>query len=262
MKTIDGFQKMKSAGVPLTLVTCYDYTSAKIVNATEVDAILVGDSAAMVMHGYDTTVHADIPMMEQHVAAVRRGAPDKFIIGDMPFLAHQKGLESTMDSVAALIKAGAQAVKIEGLDTRRDIISPLVLSGIPVMGHLGLTPQSVHQFGGYKLQGRGPAAGQRLLQDAHELQERGCFSLVLEMIPAALAKKITDSIMIPTIGIGAGRATSGQILVFQDVLGLNIDFTPKFLRTYLDGFGLIKHALDTFTNDVKTLKYPAEKESF
>lgn len=262
MKTIIGFRKMKAAQERISVVTCYDYTSAKIVNKTNIDAILVGDSAAMVMHGYDTTVNADVSMIEKHVAAVRVGAPDKFLIADMPFLAHRKGLEHAMDAVGALVRAGAQAVKIEGLNADEDTIAHIVHSGVPVMGHLGLTPQSVHQIGGYKLQGIDADAEQQLLKDACELENIGCFSLVLEMVPATLAKKITDSLSIPTIGIGAGPHTSGQVLVYQDVLGMNIDFKPKFLRTYMDGFSLIKKALNTFTADVKALKYPGEKESF
>ncbi|MCJ7801738.1 MAG: 3-methyl-2-oxobutanoate hydroxymethyltransferase [Candidatus Marinimicrobia bacterium] len=253
---------MKDAQERITLVTCYDYTSAKIVNETNIDAILVGDSAAMVMHGYDTTINADVSMMEKHVAAVRRGAPDKFLIADMPFLAHRKGLEPTMNAVESLVRAGAQAVKIEGIDPHQDYISHIVLSGVPVIGHLGLTPQSVHQIGGYKLQGKGINAEEQFLKDARKLQDQGCFSLVLEMIPATLAKKVTDLLSIPTIGIGAGPHTSGQVLVYQDVLGMNIDFQPKFLRTYMKGFSLIKNALNTFASDVKALKYPSEKESF
>lgn len=262
MKTITGFQVKKEAQEQITLVTCYDYTSARIINESKIDAILVGDSAAMVMHGYETTVQAKLPMMEAHVAAVRRGAPNKFLIADLPFLAHRKGLNSTMNAIETLICAGAQAVKIEGIYDHQDFISHIVNSGIPVMGHLGLTPQSVHKIGGYKLQGTSTGSEERIFEDAQRLQESGCFSLVLEMIPSKLTKKITEALTIPTIGIGAGPHTAGQILVYQDVLGMNPNFTPKFLRTYLNGFSLIKQALNAFSDDVRTFKYPSEQESY
>jgi len=262
LKTITGFQRLKERQEPITLVTCYDFTSARIVNETSIDAILVGDSAAMVMHGYDSTINANIDMLEYHVAAVRKGAPDKFLITDMPFLAHRKSLESTMIVVEKLIKSGAQAVKLEGFDASYDHISHIVHSGVPVMGHLGLTPQSVHEFGGYTLQGKGGDAEEQLMQDAIKLQAAGCFSLVLELVPRALAKQVTESLSIPTIGIGAGKHTSGQVLVFQDLLGLNNGFKPKFLRKYLDGATLIKEALNSYSDDVKAMRFPSEEESF
>tara|TARA_B100000315_G_scaffold260919_1_gene327342 strand:- start:3448 stop:4236 length:789 start_codon:yes stop_codon:yes gene_type:complete len=262
MKRIDEFVKMKKDGKKISMVTCYDYTSARIATHSEIDVILVGDSASMVMHGYDTTLNATLEMMSSHVRAVRKGAPDKFIIGDMPFLAHRKGFSKTMDAVDGLMKSGAEAVKIEGAAGQLDIISHIVESGVPVMGHLGLTPQSLHKLGGYKVQGKNDETAEKMKRDAKSLEDTGVFSLVLELVPAQLAKEITESLVIPTIGIGAGPHTSGQVLVWQDVLGMNNGFSPKFLRTYLDGNKLIQDALNQFNKEVKDQSFPSEKESF
>ncbi|MFH1851987.1 MAG: 3-methyl-2-oxobutanoate hydroxymethyltransferase [Candidatus Neomarinimicrobiota bacterium] len=262
MISIKDFQRKFSAREPITLVTGYDYTMARIISASTVDAILVGDSAAMVMHGYDTTINATVDMMAAHVTAVRRGAGDKLVIADLPFLAHRHGRRRLMLAVDAMMKAGAGAVKIEGGRAQVDSIRYVIESGIPVMGHLGLTPQSVHQLGGYKVQGRGQAAEQVLLNDAGLLAEAGCFAIVLEMVPAPLAKQATGQSSIPTIGIGAGPHTAGQVLVLQDLLGMNPEFRPKFLRTYLDGFNLIREALDRFTADVQAGEFPGPEESF
>ena len=262
MKTIRGFQRLKTSGEPISLVTCYDYTSAQIVNTSDIDAILVGDSAAMVMHGFESTVHANLDMLAAHVAAVRKGAPEKFLIADMPFLAHRKSLQKTMEAIERLMQAGAQAIKIEGLDREDSSIPHIVKSGVPVMGHLGLTPQSVHQLGGWVVQGKDEDAESRIIEDARILEDQGCFSLVLEMVPAGLAKTVTSSLSIPTIGIGAGPHTSGQILVFQDLLGMNADFKPRFLRSYLRGYELIQAALNDYTRDVKALEFPSTEESF
>lgn len=262
MKTIRGFQRLKSNREPISMVTCYDTTSAAIVNISDIDAILVGDSAAMVMHGFESTVNANLQMLVSHVTAVRKGAPEKFLVADMPFLAHRKGLELTMDAVEKLMHAGAQAIKIEGLDRDDPIIPHIVKSGVPVMGHLGLTPQSVHQLGGWVVQGKNKDAETQILEDAKTLEDLGCFSLVLEMVPAELAKRVTSTLNIPTIGIGAGPHTSGQILVFQDLLGLNAEFNPKFLRRYLNGFELIQSALNEYNRDVKSLDFPSTEESF
>ena len=262
MININEFGSKKAAREPITLVTGYDYTTAQIINASTIDAILVGDSAAMVIHGYDTTINATIEMMVAHVAAVCRGAPDKLVIVDMPFLAHRHDQRHTMAAIDTLMKAGANAVKIEGGRAHVDIIRYIVDSGIPVMGHLGLTPQSVHQLGGFRVQGRDKIAGQSILEDSKLLAEAGCFALLLELVPALLAQRITKHLLIPTIGIGAGPHTSGQVLVYQDLLGMNPGFKPKFLRTYLEGFELIKSALDNYATDVRTGRFPGPKESF
>jgi 3-methyl-2-oxobutanoate hydroxymethyltransferase len=252
----------RAAGNPISVVTCYDAWSAKILAASRIDALLVGDSAAMVMHGHDTTIPADLDMMCLHTEAVRRGAPDKLVIADMPFLAHRKSLVETMGAVERLIRAGGQAVKIEGADGNTETIRHIVESGIDVMGHLGLTPQSLHRLGGYRVQGRDGQVAGKLADDALRLQDAGCFALVLELVPSELARSITESLTIPTIGIGAGRHTSGQVLVLQDMLGLQPDFRPKFLRTWLDGFDLVRDAVDRFDSDVKHGRYPSEEESY
>ena len=262
MKTVQEFLAYKNLNKKISVVTCYDYWSAAIIDESDIDAVLVGDSAAMVMHGFDTTVNAELDMMCYHVAAVKRGLPNKFLIADMPFLAHKKEINLIVDSVDRLMKAGAQAIKIEGANGNTELIGHLIQAGVPVMGHLGLTPQSVHKFGGFKLQGQDEISSEKLLNDARLLEEAGCFSIVLEMIPAELAKRITDAIEIPTIGIGAGPHTSGQVLVLMDLLGLLKGFNPKFLRKYLNGFDIIKEALNNYNIDVKEKKFPDLKESY
>ena len=261
MKTIIEFGKMKEKGKKISVVTCYDYWAAKIINNSDIDALLVGDSAAMVVHGFENTINAEIDMMCYHVAAVKRGANNKLIIADLPFLEQRKGAESFYRSIDRLMKCGAQGVKIEGASGNLSIIRELVQSGIPVMGHLGLTPQSVHQLGGFKLQGIDAESSDNIFNDALQLQDAGCFALVLEMIPSTLAKRITNELQIPVIGIGAGQWTDGQVLVFHDLLGLNKDFCPKFARKYLNGSELILESLNKFNNDVKELDFPSKEES-
>ncbi|MCB1120159.1 MAG: 3-methyl-2-oxobutanoate hydroxymethyltransferase [Verrucomicrobiae bacterium] len=262
MKSVLEFQSKKDLGGAISMVTCYDTWSAKIINDTQIDCILVGDSASMVMHGFPSTVHAHTPMMAAHVAAVVKGAPGKFIVGDIPFLAHRKGRLVLMETVEALMKAGAHAVKLEGARGSLDDIHHIVESGVPVMGHLGLTPQSVNQLGGFKVQGKGEENARRIFEDAKALQEAGCFAIVLECIPAPLAEEITRNLKIPTIGIGSGSGTSGQVLVLQDLLGMDPAFQPKFVRRYLEGYTLIKEALDQYDADVKNGAFPVKKESF
>ncbi len=252
----------RHSGDPIVMVTCYDAWSARIIAASPVDCILVGDSAAMVMHGHDTTIPATVEMMAAHVAAVRRGAPGSLIIGDMPFLAHRRGLEAAVDAVRALMQAGAHAVKLEGAGDNLPTIRHIVASGVPVMGHIGLTPQSIHQIGGFRVQGREADVAQRLLDDARGLEEAGCFAVVLECVPAELARQITEQLAVPTVGIGAGPDTTGQVLVLQDLLGMDRDFKPKFLRTYLDGFELIGDALARWSADVRAHRFPSSEESY
>jgi 3-methyl-2-oxobutanoate hydroxymethyltransferase len=262
MTNINHFKKMQQQHEKISVVTCYDYWSANIIANSNIDAVLVGDSAAMVMHGYATTTNADIAMMERHVAAVSRGIKNKFIIADMPFLAHRKGKKWLMNSVDRLIKAGGNAVKIEGAGDSLKMIAHVVNSGVPVMGHIGLTPQSVNKFGGHNVQGKGDENSEQLIKDALALEEAGVFAIVLELVPEVLAEKITKAISIPTIGIGAGNKTSGQVLVLQDLLGMDNNFNPKFLRKYLDGFSLITEALNEYNKDVKAQLFPAKSESY
>lgn len=262
MKSVLDFQKNKEQGQRISMVTCYDYTSAKIVGASDIDCILVGDSLAMTMHGHPDTVAATPELMALHVNAVRKGAPHKFIVGDMPFLAHRGSLDATLAAVRQIMAAGAQAVKIEGVKGSEETLQHIVESGVPVMGHLGLTPQSVHAFGGFKLQATGENAGEWLLAQARALENCGCFAVVLECVPTAVAKYVTENLRIPTIGIGAGGVTSGQVLVLQDLLGLNVDFQPRFVRHYAKGFEMVKEALNHFNRDVKSQEFPSEKESY
>ncbi len=261
MISINEFKKYKEDNKKISVITCYDFTSAKIISQTDVDCVLVGDSAAMVMHGYETTLNADIEIMCFHIAAVAKGLENKFIIADMPFLQHRRGYDQLILNVDKLIKSGANSVKIEGAGDNVKIIEHVVNSGVPVMGHLGLTPQSIHQLGGYKVQGKNGDEN-KLIDAAKSLEAAGCFAIVLELIPSEAAKKITEAISIPTIGIGAGKHTSGQVLVFQDMLGLNTGFEPKFLRKYLNGFELIRDAINNYNSDVKNNDFPSQEESY
>jgi 3-methyl-2-oxobutanoate hydroxymethyltransferase len=262
MKTVCEFRKKKSAGEKITMVTCYDYTSAAILNKTSIDCLLVGDSVAMTMHGFRDTISATVEMMAMHTAAVVRGAKDKFIIGDLPFLSYRNALSENMAAVRALMQAGAHAVKLEGASGNAEFIAHLVHSGVPVMGHLGLTPQFVHQLGGYKVQGKTDDSAERILEEALALEKAGCFALVLECVPANVAEKISKKLKIPTIGIGAGNETDGQVLVFQDLLGLNTDFKPKFVRHFIDGAALLTQAVEDYAAAVKTKEFPAHEHSF
>jgi len=259
---IHDFAKKKKQGVPISMVTCYDAWSAALIADTEIDCVLVGDSLAMVVYGHDSTLPVDVDTMAAHTAAVRRGAPGKFVIGDMPFLSYRRGLASAVDSVGALMRAGAQAVKLEGAAGNLELIRHLVESGVPIMGHLGLTPQSVHQLGGFKVQARDDAAASVLLNQALELQDAGCFALVLEAVPASVAAGVTKKLDIPTIGIGAGPGVDGQVLVLQDLLGVTTAFRPKFVRTWLDGSNLIREALQSYHRDVVARTFPNGEESY
>lgn len=260
MKSILEFARARREQKPIVVVTAYDALMARTVAESEADAILVGDSLAMVVHGLPSTVHATLEMMCLHTAAVRRGAPDMVIIADMPFLAHRKGLEEATRAAGALMQAGATAVKLENVAGHEDVIAHLVGSGIPVMGHLGLTPQSINQLGGYRMQGRSEVEAAQLQADAKRLEELGAFSLVLECVPVALAAEVTAALTIPTIGIGAGSSTSGQVLVITDMLGLDAKFRPRFARRYLDGHGHVLQALNDYARDVRSAKFPAREE--
>lgn len=260
--TANEFIDRKKSGKKISVLTCYDYTMAQILAKSPVDALLVGDSAAMVMHGEKSTLNISVNMMAHHVLAVTRGAPQKFVIADLPFLSFRKGLKVGMDAVEKVMKAGAHAVKLEGADGHLNLVKHIVDSGVPVMGHLGLTPQSIHTLGGFKVQGREPEAFKKILNDAQKLEEAGCFSLVLECVPTELGKSVTKSLKIPTIGIGAGPGTDGQVLVLQDMLGLNPNFKPHFLRTYLDGYKTLQQAFESFHKDVQSGNFPTDKESY
>lgn len=256
------FRERKLKGEALTMVTCYDHWSAKILALSPVDILLVGDSAAMVMHGLNDTIPATVDMMCAHVAAARRGAPKKFIVADLPFLSFRSDLKTSMENAGRLIQAGANALKLEAYDGNSEFIRHLVGSGIPVMGHTGLTPQFVNAFGGFRVQGRDEEQRRKILADARGLEDSGCFAVVLECIPEDLAAEITSSLKVPTIGIGAGRHCDGQVLVLHDLLGLNADFKPKFVRKYLDGAALVQGALEKFCADVRGGEFPSREELY
>lgn len=256
------FALKKKSNDKITMITCYDYTSARIVSMTAIDCILVGDSAAMTMHGYEDTIPATLSMMCLHTQAVRRGASNKFIIADLPFLSYRKSLSKNVHAACQLMQAGACALKMESAAGNLKLIQHLVESGIPVVGHLGMTAQLLHSLGGFKVQGKKASDAERLQREAMMLQEAGCFMLVLECIPIQLAQTITQSLLIPTIGIGAGPATDGQVLVFQDLLGLNTDFKPKFVKTFFNGHEQFKQSIDAFVNEVKSGAFPQHENSY
>jgi 3-methyl-2-oxobutanoate hydroxymethyltransferase len=267
MMTVPEFKKFKSENKKITMVTCYDASFAKVLCQSEIDVLLVGDSSAMVMHGFDSTIHANPDLIAAHVAAVARGCrqkgqESKFIVADMPFLSTRLGLEKAVEISGQFLKAGAHAIKIEGLKGNQEIIYHLVESGIPVMGHLGLTPQFVNAFGGMKVQAKTAEEQDVLFQEAMAFEKLGAFSLVLECIPSEIATKITSALSIPTIGIGAGAGCDGQVLVLQDLLGFNPDFKPKFLRRYSNGFEVFQAAFARFNQDVKSGNYPSKEESY
>lgn len=254
--------KMKAEGEKIAMVTCYDHASASIMNQSDVDMILVGDSAAMVMHGDTSTLPIDTETMAMHTRSVVKGAPNKFIVADMPFMSYRKSLESNMAAVETLMKTGAHAIKLEGVDGNETLIKHIVQSGVPVMGHLGLTPQSINQFGGFKVQGREQAAQEKITEQIKTLIDLGAFAVVLECVPAALTEMIAESCDIITIGIGAGGRTDGQVLVMHDLLGFPSSFSPKFVRKYLNTEQLFKDAFNAYAKDVKSQHFPSDKESY
>lgn len=256
------FLRAKTERRRLSMVTCYDYTFARLLAKSPIDAILVGDSVAMVMYGHPSTLSASVEMMRLHTEAVARGAAGRFIVADMPFLSFRKGIAAGLDAAHVLMTAGAGAVKLEGVDGHEDVIQRLVQSGIPVMGHLGMQPQSVHAYGGFRVQGRSEEGAREIARQATTLEELGAFAIVLECVPAPLAQEITRAVRIPTIGIGAGVGCDGQILVLQDLLGMNTDFRPRFARTFLDGARGVIDALAEFDEAVKAGTFPAAGESY
>lgn len=258
MTTLD-FLKFKKEHRKISMITCYDSSFAKIVNDSEIDSILIGDSCAMTMHGENSTVPARMEWMTEHTRSVRNGAPDKFILADMPFLSTRKGLEHATECAGQLLVAGANAVKIEGVFGQEEILKHLVQSGIPVMAHLGLTPQFYNAFGGHKMQGKTDEAAAKIIEEAKIAEEIGCFGLLLECIPASLARTITESVSIPTIGIGAGATCDGQVLVLQDMLGLS-GFKMRFVRQYLNGLELVKNAFNNYAADVRNASFPSGDE--
>ncbi len=261
--TTETLRKMKYDGEKITMLTAYDYTTAKMVDAGGVDSILIGDSAANVMAGFETTLPITLDQMIYHTQCVARGVERALIVADLPFGTYQSNSEKALESAVRMMKeGGAHAIKIEGGVEIEDSIRKIVNAGIPVMGHLGLTPQSIYQFGTYKVRAKEDFEADKLLSDAKLLEELGCFALVLEKIPAPLAKKVSESVSIPTIGIGAGPDCDGQVLVYQDMVGMNKGFSPKFLRRYLDLYTEITGAVSQYVKDVKNVDFPTKNESY
>jgi 3-methyl-2-oxobutanoate hydroxymethyltransferase len=255
-------RKVRAGTDPLVMVTAYDAPGARMADEAGVDLILVGDSLAMVVLGYDDTLQVTVDDMAHHIAAVARAHPIPLIVGDMPWLSYHVSVEDTVRNAARLVQAGAQSVKLEGGRKRLPMVDAIVGAEIPVMGHIGLTPQSVHAMGGFKVQGRDASAALALVDDAKALENAGCFSIVLEGVPDEVARMVTDALSIPTIGIGAGPHCDGQVLVFHDVLGLEDRIIPKFVRRYasLKADGIA--ALSAFADDVRARRFPADAESY
>ncbi|MCU0433800.1 MAG: 3-methyl-2-oxobutanoate hydroxymethyltransferase [Bacteroidia bacterium] len=256
-------QEMKRGGEKIAMLTAYDYTSALIVDAAGIDVILVGDSASNVMAGHETTLPITLDQMIYHASSVIRAVNRALVVVDLPFGSYQGNSKEALNSSIRIMKeAGAHAVKLEGGREVVESISRILTAGIPVMGHLGLTPQSIYKFGTYTVRAKEEEEAQRLIDDAHALEKAGCFAIVLEKVPATLAKRVADGLTIPVIGIGAGGGVDGQVLVYHDMVGLTYEFQPRFLRRYLNLYDEIKGAVGRYIGDVKSTDFPNEKESY
>lgn len=261
--TVSSFLQAKANNEKITMLTAYDYSMAKIVNDAGIDSILVGDSLGMVVQGYESTLEVTMDDMVYHCRAVARGAENALIVGDMPFLSYHISSEDAVRNAGRLIQEGkAHAVKLEGGVDQADNVRAIVKAQIPVMGHIGLTPQSVNVFGGFKVQGKDATQAQKVIDDAVALEEAGVFAIVLEGIPEKLAKIITERISVPTIGIGAGRYCDGQVLVIHDLLGMYSGQSPKFSKRYAVLNDTIKDSVNAYISEVKELKFPEEKHTF
>ncbi len=254
---------MKEAGTPVAMLTAYDYTSARIIDGAGIDVILVGDSASNVMAGHETTLPITLDQMIYHAQCVVRGVERALVVVDLPFGSYQgNSREALVSAIRVMKESGAHAVKLEGGRAIRPTVERLIDAGIPVMGHLGLTPQSIYRFGTYKVRARQEEEARILQEDAVLLQEAGVFALVLEKIPSVLGRAVSEALEIPTIGIGAGPSCNGQVLVTHDALGLTTDFNPRFVRRYAELDSLIKGAVASFVEDVRTHRFPSDDESY
>ena len=261
--TTNTLLKMKRAGEKISVITAYDYSFARIFDAAGIDVILVGDSASNVMAGHETTLPITLDQMIYHASSVVRGCSRALIIVDLPFGSYQGNSKEALNSTIRIMKeTGAHAIKLEGGEEIIDSVKRIVSAGIPVMGHLGLTPQSIYKFGTYTVRAKEEEEAEKLKSDALLLQEAGCFGIVLEKIPASLATEVSKSLAIPTIGIGAGNGCDGQVLVMHDMLGINTEFKPRFLRTYLNLHEQITSAVQQYISDVKSGDFPNEKEQY
>ncbi|MDP1726009.1 MAG: 3-methyl-2-oxobutanoate hydroxymethyltransferase [Bacteroidota bacterium] len=255
--------EMKMRGEKISMLTAYDYSMAKIFDAAKIDVLLVGDSASNVMHGHETTLPITLDQMISHAASVIKAISRALVVVDLPFGSYQgNSKEALVSSIRIMKEAEAHAVKLEGGEEVVDSVKRILTAGIPVMGHLGLTPQSIYKFGTYEVRAKEEAEADKLLHDARLLEEAGCFAIVLEKIPSKLAKKVAQMVKIPIIGIGAGPYVDGQVLVSHDMLGINKEFSPKFLRRYLNLYDDIKGAVEQYVADVKSVDFPNEKEQY
>lgn len=261
--TTNTLQKMKANGEKISMLTAYDFSFARIIDSAGIDVILVGDSASNVMAGHETTLPITLDQMIYHASSVIRGISRCLVVVDLPFGAYQSNSKEALSSAIRIMKeTGAHAVKLEGGEEVLESVKRIVAAGIPVMGHLGLTPQSIYKFGTYTVRAREEAEAEKLRKDALLLQDAGCFSIVLEKIPAMLAKEVSESLSIPTIGIGAGHHCDGQVLVMHDMLGINVDFKPRFLRQYLNLHEAVTGAVQQYIKDVKEEGFPSEEEQY
>lgn len=261
--TVKSLQEMKQQGEKIAMLTAYDFTMAKMVDAAAVDVILVGDSASNVIAGHETTLPITLDQMIYHASSVVRGTSRALVVVDIPFGSYQSDSKEALRSAIRIMKeSGAHAVKIEGGEEIKDSLKRILGAGIPVMGHLGLTPQSIYQFGSYTVRAKENAEAEKLVEDAQLLERLGCFALVLEKVPASLAKRVASTIQIPVIGIGAGGGVDGQVLVLHDMLGMTTEFSPRFLRRYLNLDKQINTALTSYVSDVKSSDFPNENEQY
>lgn len=261
--TVSTFQELKNKGEKITMLTAYDYSMAKLIDSSGINGIVVGDSLGMVCLGYENTLSVTMEDMLHHTKAVVRGASNALVVGDMPFMSYQTSIYDAVYNAGRLIKeAGAHAVKLEGGATVEKEVRAIVKAQIPVMGHIGLTPQSVNMFGGFKVQGKNEKIAKQLIEDAKILEDAGAFSIVLECIPEKLSKIISESISIPTIGIGAGKYCDGQILVYQDMLSMFSDFKPKFVKSFGNIGEAIRDGVSQYIKGVKEVEFPEEKHTF
>lgn len=261
--TTHTLQEMKRRGEKISMLTAYDFSLAKILDAAGIDVLLVGDSASNVMAGHETTLPITLDQMIYHASSVVRAVQRPLVVVDLPFGSYQGNSKEALNSAIRIMKeSGAHAVKMEGGREVKESIERILTAGVPVMGHLGLTPQSIYKFGTYVVRAREEEEAERLIQDAHILEEAGCFAIVLEKIPAQLAKQVASELKIPIIGIGAGNGVDGQVLVLHDLLGINNEFSPRFLRRYMNLYDDIKTAVGKYIADVKAVDFPNDKEQY
>ena len=262
MSVLESFKQLKVEGKKIVVVTSYEYWSAKILNDTDINGILIGDDLSMVIHGNENTMNCDVETIAMHTRAVKKGAKDKFLIAALPFMSNRKGMKDSMDNVEILIKAGANALKIEGVDGNEELYAHLTESGIPTIGHIGLTPTHHNAIGGFKAQGKTKESELKIIEEAKTLEKLGCIAIVLEAVPRHVGAAVRDAVSIPVVGVGAGLDVDGQALVLPAMLGFSTAFKPTFVRTYINGAELINDAVNQFAADVHAEAFPSEKETY